>query len=143
MTPASVSSLDASSQQPQSNASATNLEPKMEVKHQEEEEESDAGSCSKGGKLSNHKTEEQPFKSEVKKEEGSGDGGKAVPMETSTAGVKIEDKKPEVKKEVKEEETSEATVPQAPVKKKSKELSFIFTFFFYCIVSMSGNPLLI
>ncbi|XP_038152690.1 histone acetyltransferase p300 isoform X2 [Cyprinodon tularosa] len=119
MTPASVSSLDASSQQPQSNASATNLEPKMVVGHQEEEEESDAGSCSKGGKLSNHKTEEQPFKSEVKKAEGSGDGGKAVPMETSTAGVKIEDKKPEVKKEVKEEETSEATVPQAPVKKKT------------------------
>ena len=98
----------------------------MEVKQQDEEEESDTGSCSKGGKLSNLKTEEKPVKSELKKEESSGEGGKGVPMETSattpTSGVKTEDRKPEIKKEVKEEEeTSEATAPQAPVKKKSKE----------------------
>lgn len=102
----------------------------MEVKQQDEEEESDAGSCSKGGKLSNLKTEEKPVKIELKKEECSGEGGKGVPMDTSTAtpttGVKTEDRKPEVKKEVKEEEeTSEAATPQATVKKKSKEdLSF-------------------
>ena len=97
----------------------------MEVKHQDEEEESDAGGCSKGGKLSNHKTEEKPIKSEFKKEECSGEGGKGVLMDTSTPketlGVKTEDRKVEVKKEVKEEEeTSEAVAPQAPVKKKSK-----------------------
>ncbi|KAM4716312.1 histone acetyltransferase p300 isoform 2-T2 [Anableps anableps] len=119
MTPASVSSLDASSQQPQLDTSTTKLEPKAEVKQEDEEEESDVGSCSKGGKLSNHKTEEKPLKLEPKKEECSGDGGKGVPMDTSapTLGVKTEDKKPEVKKEVKEE-SSEAAVPQAPVKKK-------------------------
>ena len=121
-----MSSLDTSSQQPQSDTSAANLDPKMEVKQQDEEEESDAGSCSKGGKLSNLKTEEKPVKSELKKEECSGEGGKGVPMDTSTtvsaSCVKTEDRKPEVKKEVKEEEeTSEAAVPQAPVKKKSKE----------------------
>ncbi|XP_022054717.2 histone acetyltransferase p300 isoform X1 [Acanthochromis polyacanthus] len=124
LTPASVSSLDTSSQQPQSDTSAANLDPKMEVKHQDEEEESDTGSCSKGGKLSNIKTEEKPIKSELKKEECSGEGGKGVPMDTSTTttpalGVKTEDRKPEVKKEVKEEEeSSEAVVQQAPVKKK-------------------------
>lgn len=103
----------------------------MEVKQQDEEEESDTGSCSKGGKLSNLKTEEKPVKSEVKKEECSGEGGKGVPMDTSTtitpmASMKTEDRKPEVKKEVKEEEeTSDTTTPQATVKKKSKEdLSF-------------------
>lgn len=98
----------------------------MEVKQQDEEEESDTGSCSKGGKLSNLKTEEKPIKSELKKEECSGEGGKGVPMDTSTttptAAVKTEDRKPEVKKEVKEEEEmSETATPQAPVKKKSKE----------------------
>ncbi|XP_013768849.1 histone acetyltransferase p300 isoform X2 [Pundamilia nyererei] len=126
-TPASVSSLDTSSQQPASNTSATNVDIKMEVKHQDEEDESDAGSCSKGGKLCNLKMEEKPVKSEFKKEECSGEGGKGVPMETSTttqgSGVKMEDRKPEVKKEVKkevkdEEESSEAVVSQAPVKKK-------------------------
>lgn len=98
----------------------------MEIKQQDEDDESDAGSCSKGGKLSNLKTEEKPVKLEVKKEECSGEGGKGVPMDTSAtkpmSGVKMEDRKPEVKKEVKEEEeTSDAVVPQAPVKKKSKE----------------------
>ncbi|MEQ2206007.1 hypothetical protein XENOCAPTIV_020766, partial [Xenoophorus captivus] len=44
----------------------------MEVKHQDEEEESDTSNCSKGGKLSIHKMEEKPLKSELKKEEGSG-----------------------------------------------------------------------
>lgn len=97
----------------------------MEVK-QDEEEESDAGSCSKGGKLSNLKTEEKPVKLELKKEECSGEGGKGVPMDTSTTtstvSVKMEDRKPEVKKEVKEEEeTSEAATTQAAAKKKSKE----------------------
>lgn len=99
----------------------------MEIKQQDEEEESDTGSCSKGGKLSNLKTEEKPVKSELKKEECSGEGGKGVPMDTSTtkpmASLKTEDRKPEIKKEVKEEEeTSEA--PQAPVKKKSKDIHF-------------------
>lgn len=126
LTPASVSSLDTSSQQPQSDTSAGNLDPKMEIKQQDDEEESDAGSCSKGGKLSNLKTEEKPVKSELKKEECSGEGGKGVPMDTSTTtptvAVKMEDRKPEIKKEVKEEEeTSEAVTPQAAVKKKSKE----------------------
>lgn len=98
----------------------------MEIKQQDDEEESDAGSCSKGGKLSNLKTEEKPVKSELKKEECSGEGGKGVPMDTSTTtptvAVKMEDRKPEIKKEVKEEEeTSEAVTPQAAVKKKSKE----------------------
>lgn len=98
----------------------------MEIKQQDEDDESDAGSCSKGGKLSNLKTEEKPVKLEVKKEECSGEGGKGVPMDTLAtkpmSGVKMEDRKPEVKKEVKEEEeTSDAVVPQAPVKKKSKE----------------------
>ncbi|XP_034415367.1 histone acetyltransferase p300 isoform X3 [Cyclopterus lumpus] len=122
-TPASVSSLDTSSQQPQSNASTTNLDPKMEVKQQDDEDESDTGSCSKGGKLSNIKTEEKPVKLEFKKEECSGEGGKGVPMDTSTtmptASIKMEDRKPEVKKEVKEEEeTSDSASTQAPVKKK-------------------------
>lgn len=99
----------------------------MEVKQQDDEEESDTGSCSKGGKLSNLKTEEKPVKSELKKEECSGEGGKGVPMDTSTtvatSGIKTEDRKPEVKKEVKdEEETSETATPQAPAKKKSKEV---------------------
>lgn len=93
----------------------------MEVK-QDEEEESDPGSCSKGGKLSNLKMEERPIKLEVKKEECSGEGGKGVPMDTSSTttpmmAVKTEDRKPEVK----EEETSGAAVTQAPAKKKSKE----------------------
>ncbi|XP_026171634.1 histone acetyltransferase p300-like isoform X2 [Mastacembelus armatus] len=123
LTPASVNSLDTSSQQPPSNTSATNLDPKMEIKQQDEEEESDAGSCSKGGKLSNLRMEEKPVKLELKKEECCGEGGKGVPMDTSattpTLGVKTEDRKPEVKKEVKEEEEpSGASVPQVPVKKK-------------------------
>lgn len=137
MTPASVSSLDTSSQQPQLDTSTSKLEPKTEVKHEDEEEDSDTGSCSKGGKLSNHKTEEKPLKFELNNEECSGDGGKGVPMDTSTptSGVKMEDKKPEVKKEVKEEETSEVAVPQAPVKRKSKayfSTSFVASnIFFY------------
>ncbi|XP_068160913.1 histone acetyltransferase p300 isoform X2 [Antennarius striatus] len=122
LTPASVSSLDTSSQQPQSNTSTANLELKMEVKQQDEEEESDTGSCSKGGKLGNLQAEEKPVKPEVKKEDCSCEGGKGVPMDTSTAPtavLKTEDSKPEVKKEVKEEEeSSEITAPQAPVKKK-------------------------
>lgn len=98
----------------------------MEIKQQDEEEESDAGSCSKGGKLSNLKTEEKPVKSELKKEDCSGEGGKGVPMDTSsstpTVAMKTEDRKPERKKEVKEEEEmSEAVAPQVAVKKKSKE----------------------
>lgn len=127
LTPASVSSLDTSSQQPLSDTSAANLDPKMEVKQQDEEEESDTGSCSKGGKLSNLKMEEKPVKLEVKKEECSGEGGKGVPMDTSTTtqmmGVKTEDRKPELK----EEETSGGGVTQTPVKKKSKEDINTFT----------------
>lgn len=103
----------------------------MEVKQQDEEEESEAGSCSKGGKLNSLKTEEKPVKSEFKKEDCSREGGKGVPMDTSTTttvSVKTEDRKSEVKKEVKEEEeTSEAATPQAPAKKKSMDIfaSFI------------------
>lgn len=106
----------------------------MEVKHQDEEEENDAGGCSKGGKLSNHKTEEKPVKSELKKEDCSGEGGKGILMDTSTptetSGVKTEDRKVEVKKEVKdEEETSETATPQVAVKKKSKK-NFLQLIFF-------------
>lgn len=98
----------------------------MEVKQQDEEEESEAGSCSKGGKLNSLKTEEKPVKLEIKKEECSREGGKGVPMDTSTTTptvtAKTEDRKAEVKEEVKEEEeTSEAAAPQAPPKKKSME----------------------
>ncbi|KAI4799116.1 hypothetical protein KUCAC02_019237 [Chaenocephalus aceratus] len=102
LTPASVSSLDASSQQPQSNAST-------------------------GGKLSNMKTEEKPVKLEVKKEECSGEGGKGLPMESSSTtktmttmvSVKTEDRKPEIKTEVKdEEETSDSASAQTAAKKK-------------------------
>ncbi|XP_029933497.1 histone acetyltransferase p300 isoform X2 [Myripristis murdjan] len=123
LTPASVSSLDTSSQQAQSDTSSTNLDPKMEVKPPEDEEEGEAGGCSKGGKLANLKMEEKPIKFELKKEECSGEGGKGVPMDTSStttsSAVKTEDRKPEVKKEVKEEEeASESAGPQAPVKKK-------------------------
>ncbi|KAK2820870.1 hypothetical protein Q5P01_023829 [Channa striata] len=121
LTPASVSSVDTSSHQPHSDTSTTNLEPKMEVKQQDEEEESDTGSCSKGGKLGNIKMEDKPVKSEMKKEDCSGEGGKGVPMETSATtlamGMKTEDRKPEVK-EIKEEETPGSAVSQAPVKKK-------------------------
>ncbi|XP_010785661.1 histone acetyltransferase p300-like, partial [Notothenia coriiceps] len=132
LTPASVSSLDASSQQPQSNASTANHDSKMEIKQQqqdEEEEESDSGSCSKGGKLSNMKTEEKPVKLEVKKEECSGEGGKGLPMESSSTtkttttmvSVKTEDRKPEIKTEVKdEEETSDSASAQTAAKKKSE-----------------------
>lgn len=106
----------------------------MEVKQQDEEEDSEAGSCSKGGKLNSLKTEEKPVKSELKKEDCSREGGKGVPMDTSTTttvSVKTEDRKTEVKKEVKEEEeTSEAATPQAPAKKKSMDTfsSFIILF---------------
>lgn len=130
LTPASVSSLDTSSQQPHLDTSVSNLDPKTEVKQQDEEEESDTGSCSKGGKLNNLKTEEKPVKLELKKEECAGEGGKGIPMDTSTTtsvfGVKMEDRKMNIKKEVKEEEeTSEISATQAPVKKKSKkDLSF-------------------
>lgn len=117
----------------------------MEIKQQDEEDESDAGSCSKGGKLSNLKMEEKPIKSEFKKEECSGEGGKGLPMETSTTVVKMEDRKPEVKKELKEEdETSDGTVTQAPVKKKSKE-KFLYCFgpkfcvFFFFFMESKGE----
>lgn len=101
----------------------------MEVKQQDEEEESEAGSCSKGGKLNSLKTEEKPVKLELRKEECSREGGKVVPMDTSTTtptmGAKTEDRKSEVKEEVKEEEeTSEAVAPQAPAKKKSMNTFF-------------------
>lgn len=123
LTPASVNSLDTSSQQPHLDTSSTNLDLRIEVKQQDEEEESEAGSCSKGGKLNSLKTEEKPMKSELKKDECSREGGKGVPMDTSTTpivGVKTEDRKIQVKQEVKEEEeTSEAVAPQAPPKKKS------------------------
>ena len=71
------------------------------------------------------KAEEKPLvKLEVKKEECSGEGGKGVPMDTSSApsssssssaNVKTE-MKVEVKKEPKEEEES----PEAANKKKSE-----------------------
>lgn len=103
----------------------------MEVKQQDEEEESEAGSCSKGGKLNSLKTEEKLVKSELKKEECCREGGKGVPMDTSTTtpvvGVKTEDRKSEIKEEVKEEEeTSEAVAPQAPAKKKSMNTLFLY-----------------
>lgn len=101
----------------------------MEVKHQDEEEEGNSDSCSKGGRLGNYKTEEKSVKLELKKEECYGEGGKGIPMDTSkstpTSEVKTDDRKPEMKRELKEEdETSEAASPQAPVKKKSKTNQF-------------------
>ncbi|XP_056152565.1 histone acetyltransferase p300 [Lampris incognitus] len=120
LTPASVSSLDTNSQHFQSETSA-NLEPKMEVKQPDDEEDSETGGCSKGGKLGSLKLEEKLVKVEPKSEECSGEGGKGIPMDTSSimTSVKTEDVKPEVKKDVKEEEeSSETTGPQAPVKKK-------------------------
>lgn len=107
----------------------------MEVKQQDEEEESEAGSCSKGGKLNSLKTEEKPVKSELKKEECCREGGKGVPMDTSTTTpalvAKTEDRKSEIKEEVKEEEeTSEAVAPQAPAKKKSMNTLFLYNYLF-------------
>lgn len=111
----------------------------MEVKQQDEEEDSEAGSCSKGGKLNSLKMEEKPVKSELKKEDCSREGGKGVPMDTSSSSsttavsVKTEDRKSEVKKEVKEEEdTSEAATPQAPAKKKSMDTFAPFFILFKC-----------
>lgn len=63
------------------------------------------------------------MKIEFQKEDCSGEGGKGVPMDTSastTSGMKMEDRKPDIKKEVKDEEESSETVTQQPVKKKSK-----------------------
>lgn len=123
MTPASVSSLDNSSQQVQSDTAASIPDHKSEVRQQDDAEESDSGGGSKGGKLGNVKMEESPVKIEVKKEECSAEGGKVVPMDTSATPpmsiVKTEDKKPEVKKELKEEQSSDVAVSQAPAKKKS------------------------
>ncbi|XP_037133556.1 histone acetyltransferase p300 isoform X7 [Syngnathus acus] len=121
LTPASVNSLDNSSQHVQSDSTAATLDHKSEVKLQDDAEESDSG-AGKGGKLGNVTMEESPVKIEVKKE-CSGEGGKVVPMDTSAAPptslVKSEDKKPEVKKELKDEEqSSDSAVSQAPAKKK-------------------------
>lgn len=108
----------------------------MEVKQQDEEEESEAGSCSKGGKLNSLKMEEKPVKLEIKKEDCTREGGKGVLMDTSTTttatvSAKMEDRKSEVKKEVKEEEeTSEAATPQTPAKKKSMNTFVLFIILF-------------
>ncbi|CAB1338236.1 unnamed protein product [Coregonus sp. 'balchen'] len=111
LTPASVSSVDTASQQASQSDASASVDPKMEVKQQDEEDDGEEG-CSKGGKLSNIKLENKPIKMEgVKKEECEGEGGKGVPMEMSSSSgvkseerVKTEDRKPEVKKEPKEEE---------------------------------------
>lgn len=107
----------------------------MEVKQQDEEDEGEAGGCSKGGKLSNIKMEEKPVKLEFKKEEFMEEGGKSMPMDTSATStfIKMEDRKPEVKKEVKkevkeEEESSDSVTPQTPVKKKSKNSLYFLLF---------------
>uniref|UniRef100_A0A8C7D3K9 histone acetyltransferase n=1 Tax=Oncorhynchus kisutch TaxID=8019 RepID=A0A8C7D3K9_ONCKI len=109
LTPASVSSVDTASQQASHSDASASVDPKTEVKQQQDEEDEGEEGCSKGGKLSNVKMENKPIKMEgVKKEEC---GGKGVPMETSSLvgvksedRVKTEDRKPEVKKEPKEEE---------------------------------------
>ncbi|XP_057682643.1 histone acetyltransferase p300 isoform X2 [Corythoichthys intestinalis] len=120
LTPASVNSLDTSSQQIQSDTTAATADFKSEVK--EDAEESDTGDGSKGGKLGSVKTDGNPVKIEIKKEDCSGEVGKVVPMDTSTtpstSTVKTEDKKPEVKNEVKEEQITDAAASQAPAKKK-------------------------
>ncbi|XP_061666260.1 histone acetyltransferase p300 isoform X2 [Syngnathoides biaculeatus] len=123
LTPASVNSMDTSSHQLQTDTTAAIHDLKSDVKLQDDAEESDTGSGSKGGKLGTIKTEENPVEIEVKKEEFSSEGGKVVPMDTltipSTSVIKTEDKKPEVKKELKEEQqSSDAAVSQAPAKKK-------------------------
>lgn len=111
-TPASVSSVEASFQQAPSDSTAT-LEPKVEVKAKDEEEE-EAMEEERTAKEEDSKTEEKP---EVKKEEPLSDGG---PMETASD----EDKKPEIKIEPKEEEegsesaTSQSSVSGATNKKK-------------------------
>ncbi|TRY57738.1 hypothetical protein DNTS_012296 [Danionella cerebrum] len=104
-TPASVSSADTSSQLTSSEPSAP-LDPKSEVKQQEEEEEENEAQDKASGKMAamqtEIKTEEKP---EIKKEEPADAECKSEPMETSAAST-AEDKKPEVKTEPKEEETS-------------------------------------
>lgn len=129
LTPASVSSVDTASQQASHSDASASVDPKTEVKQQQDEEDDGEEGCSKGGKLSNVKMENKPIKMEgVKKEEC---GGKGVPMETSSLvgvksedRVKTEDRKPEVKKELKEEEKgseSPGTPSGAQNKRKSKD----------------------
>lgn len=132
LTPASVSSVDTASQQASHSDASASVDPKTEVKQQQDEEDDGEEGCSKGGKLSNVKMENKPIKMEgVKKEECGGQGGKGVPMETSSSSgvkseerVKMEDRKPEVKKEPKEEEKgsdSPGISSGAQNKKKSKD----------------------
>ncbi|XP_014059288.2 histone acetyltransferase p300 isoform X5 [Salmo salar] len=107
-TPASVSSVDPSSQLTSSDAPAP-AEPKMEVKQQDDEDAEDQGEGKASGKMgkgqADIKSEEKP---EIKKEKPSGDGCKGEPMDTSSSAAtpKMEDRdrKPEVKTEPKDEE---------------------------------------
>ncbi|XP_062859186.1 histone acetyltransferase p300 isoform X2 [Trichomycterus rosablanca] len=122
-TPASVGSVDTSSQQVSSDVTAT-LEPKVEVKQpkeEEEDEEVDDKVSIKGGGTGNKgdiKTEEKP---KIKKEETSNEDCKGTPMETCKA--EEEDKKPELKTEPKEEDVGSVT-PSLPSGTPNKKKIF-------------------
>lgn len=119
LTPASVGSVDTSSQQAPSDGSSGHLETKAEVKQPPADEEEEAD----GGKLGTVvKMEEKPLvKLEVKKEECSGEGGKGIPMDTSAVAAAVKKEvKVEVKKEPKEEEESAAADGVQVASKKSE-----------------------
>ncbi|KAI3360110.1 hypothetical protein L3Q82_014425 [Scortum barcoo] len=132
--PASLSSsTDPNSQLPPADGPVPSQEDvKMEVKKQEEDDdgaESQGEGKGKMGKgLSDVKTEEKP---EIKKEKPSGDGCKGEPMDTSSSSVPSsvaagEDKKPEVKKEPKEEEEGSGSTGtnSSPASTQSKKKIF-------------------
>ncbi|XP_077414693.1 histone acetyltransferase p300 isoform X5 [Vanacampus margaritifer] len=127
--PASVSSsTDPSSQfAPQEGSAPIQEDMKMEVKKQEEEEEEgdetqgDGKSMGKTGKVEPDEKAEE--KVEIKKENLSEDGCKAEAMDTSSSSASSsvetgEDKKPEVKKEPKEQDEVSAGSPASTQSKK-------------------------
>ncbi|TKS91650.1 CREB-binding protein [Collichthys lucidus] len=132
--PASVSSsADPSSQLTQADGPAPSQEDvKMEVKKQEDDDEGSESQGEGKGKMGKGqpdiKMEEKP---EIKKEKPSGDGCKGEPMDTSSSSVPSsvatgEDKKPEVKKEPKEEEEGSGSTAtnSSPASAQSKKKIF-------------------
>ncbi|XP_023685712.2 histone acetyltransferase p300-like isoform X2 [Paramormyrops kingsleyae] len=96
-TPASVSSADAGSQH-------APPDPKMEIKQNDEEDEDEASDGKSSGKMAAmHADMKAEEKLDLKKEEAAGDRCKVEPMET-VLGPGLEDRKPDVKVEPKEEE---------------------------------------
>ncbi|TSK14685.1 CREB-binding protein [Bagarius yarrelli] len=114
-TPASVSSVEASSQQVPSDVTAT-VEPKTE--HEEEADEEESMTGGRTGKKGDLKAE---VKTELKKEEPSSEEFKSIPMETSVAAG--EDKKPEIKTEPKQEDVGSGT-PGTPAGIPNKKKIF-------------------